>query len=301
VTLIPHHVLDAEVTVIRDPRATIEAPLGSGRSCHYEAGIARLKVGGVGTFEVNSDGSLVTAVVSPKADVETIVGWLYGSVLALTTVHQGRFALHASLVSLSGTGIAVAGRSGAGKSTLTLRLVQRGARLVTDDVSPVSLSGAGNPLVTTTGRPIHVWPSTVTLIGLDASRAHLCWPGTDKLALELPAAGRHPLDAVVVIRCEGTGSPSLERLSGADTVATLLQQTYRRGLLDSRWLAAHLAWTQAVSSRIPVFALTRPLAGNSVDRLAEHVEALAEALPQGPSSSCQDLVDLASNVEPPLR
>lgn len=280
-TPIPDQLLGAEVTVTRDPGATVEAQPGSLGRCTYEAGAARLRVAGVGTFDVSPDGSLVTAVVSPTADVETIAGMLYGSVMALTTVHQGRFALHASLVSVSGTGIAVAGRSGAGKSTLTLRLAQRGARLVTDDVSPVSNTGTGNPLVSTTGRPIHLWPSTVELIGVDASEARPCWPGTDKLALDLQAAGQHPLDAVVVIGCEGADPPSLKRLSGTESVVTLLRQTYRRGLLDRRWLTAHLGWAQDIARRVPVFALTRPLAGNCVDLLAEHVETLAEGLGPG--------------------
>lgn len=41
--------------------------------------------------------------------------------------------LHASCVALSGRAILIAGRSGAGKSDLALRLIDRGARLVSDD------------------------------------------------------------------------------------------------------------------------------------------------------------------------
>jgi len=41
--------------------------------------------------------------------------------------------LHASCVSISGRGVLLTGRSGAGKSDLALRLIDRGARLVSDD------------------------------------------------------------------------------------------------------------------------------------------------------------------------
>jgi serine kinase of HPr protein (carbohydrate metabolism regulator) len=41
--------------------------------------------------------------------------------------------LHASCVALNGRAILIAGRSGAGKSDLALRLIDRGARLVSDD------------------------------------------------------------------------------------------------------------------------------------------------------------------------
>ena len=43
--------------------------------------------------------------------------------------------VHASCVSIGGKAILLAGRSGSGKSDLALRLIDRGARLVSDDYS----------------------------------------------------------------------------------------------------------------------------------------------------------------------
>ena len=45
--------------------------------------------------------------------------------------------LHASCVTKNGTGILISGRSGAGKSDLALRLIDRGAVLVSDDYTVV--------------------------------------------------------------------------------------------------------------------------------------------------------------------
>lgn len=42
-------------------------------------------------------------------------------------------ALHAGCVALGGRGVLIAGPSGSGKSDLALRLIDRGARLVSDD------------------------------------------------------------------------------------------------------------------------------------------------------------------------
>ncbi|MFD1788677.1 HPr kinase/phosphorylase [Sphingomonas floccifaciens] len=41
--------------------------------------------------------------------------------------------IHASCVAIDGRGVLIEGRSGAGKSDLTLRLIDRGAALVSDD------------------------------------------------------------------------------------------------------------------------------------------------------------------------
>ncbi len=49
--------------------------------------------------------------------------------------------VHASCVSIGGRGVLIGGRSGSGKSDLALRLIDRGARLVSDDYTLVRRSG----------------------------------------------------------------------------------------------------------------------------------------------------------------
>jgi serine kinase of HPr protein (carbohydrate metabolism regulator) len=46
--------------------------------------------------------------------------------------------VHASCVSIGGRGVLIAGRSGSGKSDLALRLIDRGAILVSDDYTDVA-------------------------------------------------------------------------------------------------------------------------------------------------------------------
>lgn len=49
--------------------------------------------------------------------------------------------VHASCVSIGGRGVLLAGRSGAGKSDLALRLIDRGAALVSDDYTELRRVG----------------------------------------------------------------------------------------------------------------------------------------------------------------
>ena len=51
--------------------------------------------------------------------------------------------LHASTVAIDGRAVLIEGRSGAGKSDLALRLIDRGAKLVSDDYTLVVRQGAG--------------------------------------------------------------------------------------------------------------------------------------------------------------
>ncbi len=54
--------------------------------------------------------------------------------------------LHASCVAINGRAVLIEGRSGAGKSDLALRLIDRGARLVSDDYTIVFRDGRDGPL-----------------------------------------------------------------------------------------------------------------------------------------------------------
>ena len=49
--------------------------------------------------------------------------------------------VHASCVAIGGRGILIRGRSGSGKSDLALRLIDRGARLVSDDYTNLTARG----------------------------------------------------------------------------------------------------------------------------------------------------------------
>ena len=51
--------------------------------------------------------------------------------------------LHASSVAIGGRAVLIEGRSGAGKSDLALRLIDRGATLVSDDYTHVRRGGGG--------------------------------------------------------------------------------------------------------------------------------------------------------------
>ena len=49
--------------------------------------------------------------------------------------------IHAGCVAIGGRGVLLAGRSGSGKSDLALRLIDRGARLVSDDYTELRRDG----------------------------------------------------------------------------------------------------------------------------------------------------------------
>ncbi len=112
---------------------------------HREGDELRLVYDDTGDFRVSGDGASV--VWTPPSgdgppDPAAVRLDVLGRALPLALHQSGILTFHASAVATDGVALGFMGPRGSGKSTLALRLVQSGARLLTDDALPVE---AGRP------------------------------------------------------------------------------------------------------------------------------------------------------------
>jgi len=125
--------------------------------------------------------------------------------------------IHASCVAIGGRAVLLAGRSGVGKSDLALRLIDRGAVLVSDDYTQVKRRGGtlhATPPATIAGKievrgvGIVAMPhvddvEVVLLIDCDAPVIRLPAPVTRRLAgVDLPVAALAALEASAPLKIE---------------------------------------------------------------------------------------------------
>ncbi len=99
--------------------------------------------------------------------------------------------VHASCVAIGGRGVLLAGRSGSGKSDLALRLIDRGAVLVSDDYT--ELRGVGDSLLAQAPATIagRIEARGVGLLDMPAAAgAAIClYADLDRAPDRLPEAG----------------------------------------------------------------------------------------------------------------
>lgn len=111
--------------------------------------------------------------------------------------------VHASCVAIDGRGVLVTGKSGSGKSDLTLRLIDRGAILVSDDYTIVTRTGDG--LIATAPETIR---GKLEIHGLGI--------------VEAPFADKAPVALIVIVDeppVRLPPSPETRRIAGVDIPA----------------------------------------------------------------------------------
>jgi hypothetical protein len=214
-----------------------------------------------GSFLVDRDGREIRWRPGPDPDPEKVRADVLGPVLAAAQHAAGRFCLHGSAVTLGKTALALLGPKHHGKSTLALALVERGARLLTDDSLPVELA---TPAAALPGvHSVRVWDDSHRRFEAAGSRT-LTGAGGKNVLAGLPLASlAHdpaPLGAVYLLRpvTPEPGAAAARREALPATMASLaLVHSAKIGALAGRSEAAVLLErATALAEQVPVYTLS---------------------------------------------
>jgi hypothetical protein len=234
-------------------------------------GVLLRVVPGVGRF-MASEGCRLEYCATPGADVEAVGALLEGGVLGALIHQRGELPLHASTLVAPERrwAVALAGTSGAGKSTTAYELVRRGWRLLSDDLTRITLEDGG-PLAWP-GRPkLRLLADACHAFGLDTAALAPApsWPG--KHVLELPGWAQPVALAAVVVLERGNGALRVEAVRGAGAARTLAEHTYRRHYVAALGQTQrHLELVAATTARTTVL---RARGGGTIAEVASAVVA----------------------------
>lgn len=221
-------------------------------------------VDGVASFEMLG-GSAVYVDPVAGTDMDEVRLFLLGSAFAALLHQRGLLPLHSNVIEIGGQAIGFLGHSGAGKSTLAAWFHDRGYRVLSDDVCVVAPGLDGGPLVFPGVPRLRLWQDALEATGHSADRARRISSATDKFVIRTSARGESEpaeLGRLYVIREESGGSPdapAVSRLSGAQAVQALIENTYRGNYVGSLGKARqNMDQCVAIARRVPLFALSRP-------------------------------------------
>ena len=223
-------------------------------------------------------GQRIVVAPNPEADASYVAAVVSGELFAILLRQRGLLVLHGSAVARDGRGVGFIGDSGWGKSTLAASLVERGWRLLTDDLLVIAGLEEGTPAIVSGHSSMRLAPDAARHLG-DGSedtlpRAHGL---TRKLRVERAEAfldARVHLDRLYVL---GTGRHEIHRAVPLPSLQAVLQMAYhtrgQRLLTGEGVRSQHLEQCAALAERVAVFHLFRRDGLEHMAGLCDIVEA----------------------------
>lgn len=223
-------------------------------------GSVLLRVHGVCDFVLCPDLTEVTLHLVHGTDPGMRAIMTTGTLLALQLYLRGSTVLHASAVERDGESIAFVGHSGTGKSTLAALMCAAGARVVSDDVVPVAITGQ-RPSVPLGATELRLRPGAgVLAAGLAPGTFRQRVSADDRTVLGLvsPDADSLPLCAVVIPRPNREGRLEASLLAPKDAAFALMSFPRLMGWRDPavlRQVLTHASW---LARTVPVLVAHVP-------------------------------------------
>lgn len=253
----------------------IQEQIESGTYSHFDSLNMWFHIPMVATYWV-TDGNRIVIEEEPEAHLDEIKQFLLGSCLGMIMLQQDTIAIHGGSVVMNNQGLLITGDRGAGKSTLTSALRLKGYQLVADDVSALDVSQL---LIQPAYPQQKVCEDMMDQLGYDKSK-YKSINIDQKVKYLIPAKDQFKsepvrLQGVVELVCsDETEDIQVEELKGSQKLMTLYKNIYRIEMKIISGVNPNF-FKQCVelSKGIPVYRITRPREGWSVDNQIEWIES----------------------------
>jgi hypothetical protein len=238
------------------------------------------------------DGHRLTIERSSVADEEEVIRLGRTAPLAALLYQRGKFAFHAAAAvpsrrmssradfakqsHITDGAVLLAGDSGTGKSTLLAALLQRGWKILSDELAAVGLDEAGQPVIFPVSSEILLYEDALKKFDLQNLRE-----------LKPLANGRHafsalgqfintplPLSSIYRLTVRNDGEIETEQIRGQEyfqVINMLLYNSHVADVLLERVL--HFRLASALVHSATLRRLTRPRGQWCVEELADRIEA----------------------------
>jgi len=235
-----------------------------------EVGGAKVRVDGAkgfleipdcGRFEIVG-GRRILVQPNPGVTRDQVNLYLLGSVFGMLLHQRLLLPFHCNAVEIEGSAFLFCGESGAGKSTLAAYFVERGFRLLSDDLCALHFDERGR-LVVFPGAPrLKLWQDTLDAFGRSSDGLALVPWYDDKFEMPLPQdKWGEPLPVAGIFHLRTADSDldhGIHRLKGLEAANCITANIYRRRLADLIG-AGHfyLTTTARIVEQVPVFTMNR--------------------------------------------
>ncbi|WP_252189266.1 aldolase [Rossellomorea vietnamensis] len=240
-----------------------------------QEGYFLFKAPGVGIFCIQ-DGNKILYEPSGENDLGQLRLYILGTCMGALLIQRKILPFHGSSFSFNGKAYAIIGESGAGKSTLTSALINKGHRILTDDVIAISSKEYGVPYVYPSYPQQKLWEESLIEFNMDTSNFTALFKRETKYAIPVEnhfINNPLPLGGVFELVKSESENVKLTTIDGLERLHIFYLHTYRNFLVQRFGLRKwHLRYTASFAKNIEVYRLTRPTSRFTANELATLIE-----------------------------
>jgi hypothetical protein len=252
----------------------------------YEIGLDYSCFFNRGGYYVIRDGKEIAFEVSEGFTPATVSSWLLGFAMTMALLQKRLLAVHCSAVAADDGAFLISGEPGAGKSSLTRKLLERGYKIMADDVAAVSLK-ENHSENSANGKYVAVYPAfpyqklcrnEVESRNFDMDE--LIYIGESKDKFLVPVKEKFVIQPqklkFMVFLCVGDVEElKVEKLAGMSQYMALRQNLFLHKLYgDWESIPEVINLSMGIAGQCPIYLIVRPKEGNSQDKMADIVEKI---------------------------
>ncbi|WP_191561456.1 aldolase [Metabacillus idriensis] len=225
----------------------------------------------IALFSIDS-ANIIKVYILNEQRMDVVKLFTLGTCIGILLLQRNILPLHGSAIEIHGNAYAFIGHSGAGKSTLASAFIQKGYKLISDDVIPVTVDSSNQPVVIPAYPQQKLWKESLEEFQIDSTQfkplfereTKFVIPVTDHFSTkEIPLVGVFELT-----KTSENDAVEITSISKLQSLRTLYFHTYRNFLLnDMRLIEWHFKFTANILEKIFVNKISRPISRFTTDEL----------------------------------
>lgn len=235
-------------------------PLNS-RGFIVEGNQVMFEVPGLAVFSIEG-GKTITFSTYGNDNDDKIRLYILGSCLGILLMQKRVLPLHGSAIAIEGKAYAFIGESGAGKSTLASSFVNKGYKLLSDDVVAISLMEENQPWVNPSYPQQKLWQESLNAFGLNSTDYQPLFDRTTKFSIPVQADFYNkplPLGGIFELVGADIESIELQTIEKLHRFQVMYEHTYRRSLIERMHMMDwHFKICAKCMNSVPIYRLSRP-------------------------------------------
>jgi len=226
------------------------------------------------------NGSVITYELKEKGTLSMVRNYLMGWGISMLGLQRGINAMHCSVVASDKGAILISGESGSGKSTLTNMFLDKGWKLMADDMAYVQTKDSGDVMVYPAFPHQKLCRDAALRKGYDLDE--LIYLGEDKDKFFVPYKGEFvlhemPVKALIILGRHKGDEVVTEEAQGFNKFLGCVNNLFLRHILgQERYSGIPARESFRMAEGIRVFRIVRPVEGDTLQEVTQKAMTIVE-------------------------